>query len=705
MQCRKKLEKEKVMKRTYEFVKIRKMTAAVMSAVMIVAGFGATTGKAAEPVVVTTTFTADQGIRNNSIRPGADVMVEYRDTPGDLYAGIYKIGGLDTTKKLESIRIRFTNQMNVEDTLTAYPFGNDWDEGSGIANLTDRITEARTGNPIGTMQIGHGGAKLFAYYEAGVAIDAETFGKHQATLELQLTEEMKENNEGVVSFYLHPAGTGKNGVQLFSKEVGENTYGTGTIVGPDGKDAPKVTRWSVIQDVVKAAGKTTDDLKPLVTIVYGAEKEDVPPVDPLPQYKAAAIEEINGVVQTEDYTDFGKNAVDNIIKDAAAQINRADTDTTDEVDTIKTGALSRLQDLKTAAQLEMEDKTQDAQLSSVSSGNMGNGATIELNSKGRDMIGLFRFPIDPEKKIKKATLHLVTERTKGDCNIKLAKFSSDWDEYNVVQASNYASDAKSSYSYLKEAIDAARDVDVVEYYVNHDGENKAMFDVAGTTTLEKWVNDIDVTSLTEAGQSEVNILVTRKEADQDQLCFFSKEYASYANKDRYAQMKGVVEAAGKTEDYLAPALIVEYEGEEADGAAEANRWKETYADILAKTADTVTVADETTVDSALTAYESLSDAAKAIVASEKALLDAMKMKIEELKQQETEPYQLGDVNNNGKIDVGDAVLALQLSMAVDNDFTTQPVLAADVDKDRSVTTSDVLKILKKANGKSVSELE
>ena len=673
----------------------RRALAWFLSAVLMT-GVGIIPAKAAGMSEMTVTFTADQGIRQGSFRSGTEVTIEHRNTPKDLWAGLYQIGNLDTTRRLENIRILFTNQNNVEDTLTAYPFGNDWKEGTSIADLTDRITAACKKAPLGKMKIGNGGAKLFAYYEANKAIDAGTFQKHQATLELQLTEEMKENNEGVVSFYLQPSTTGTNGVQLFTKEVSESAYGAGTIKGPEGTP---VKRWDVIKEVVEAAGRTTEDLKPVITITYGEKKEELGP------YKEAAEAAVRGTVQLEDYTDFGKNAVDNIIKDAVEQINRAETNTKGKVDAVKAEAVKKLQDLKTAVQLKTADKTQDAQLSSVSSANTGNGATIELNSKGRDMIGLFRFPVDPEKKIKKATLHLVTERTKGDCNIKLAKFSSDWDEYNVVQASNYASDAKSSYSYLKEAIDAARDVDAVEYYVNHDGENKAMFDVAGTTTLEKWVNDIDVTSLTEAGQSEVNILVTRKEADQDQLCFFSKEYASYANKDRYAQMKGVVEAAGKTEDYLAPALIVEYEGEEADGAAEANRWKETYADILAKTADTVTVADETTVDSALTAYESLSDAAKAIVASEKALLDAMKMKIEELKQQETEPYQLGDVNNNGKIDVGDAVLALQLSMAVDNDFTTQPVLAADVDKDRSVTTSDVLKILKKANGKSVSELE
>ncbi len=527
----------------------RRALAWFLSAVLMT-GVGIIPAKAAGMSEMTVTFTADQGIRQGSFRSGTEVTIEHRNTPKDLWAGLYQIGNLDTTRRLENIRILFTNQNNVEDTLTAYPFGNDWKEGTSIADLTDRITAACKKAPLGKMKIGNGGAKLFAYYEANKAIDAGTFQKHQATLELQLTEEMKENNEGVVSFYLQPSTTGTNGVQLFTKEVSESAYGAGTIKGPEGTP---VKRWDVIKEVVEAAGRTTEDLKPVITITYGEKKEELGP------YKEAAEAAVRGTVQLEDYTDFGKNAVDNIIKDAVEQINRAETNTKGKVDAVKAEAVKKLQDLKTAVQLKTADKTQDAQLSSVSSANTGNGATIELNSKGRDMIGLFRFPVDPEKKIKKATLHLVTERTKGDCNIKLAKFSSDWDEYNVVQASNYASDAKSSYSYLKEAIDAARDVDAVEYYVNHDGENKAMFDVAGTTTLEKWVNDIDVTSLTEAGQSEVNILVTRKEADQDQLCFFSREYASYANKDRYAQMKGVVEAAGKTEDYLAPALIVEYD--------------------------------------------------------------------------------------------------------------------------------------------------
>jgi hypothetical protein len=52
--------------------------------------------------------------------------------------------------------------------------------------------------------------------------------------------------------------------------------------------------------------------------------------------------------------------------------------------------------------------------------------------------------------------------------------------------------------------------------------------------------------------------------------------------------------------------------------------------VLAKTVDTVTAADEATVNAALTAYNALGGAVKALLSAEKALLDSLKAKIGEL---------------------------------------------------------------------------
>lgn len=69
-------------------------------------------------------------------------------------------------------------------------------------------------------------------------------------------------------------------------------------------------------------------------------------------------------------------------------------------------------------------------------------------------------------------------------------------------------------------------------------------------------------------------------------------------------------------------------------------------------------------------------------------------------------YRLGDVDNNGTIELRDALGALQICVATvtDDEKEQQPFLSADIDKDGIVSTNDVLKILQKVNGKDIPEL-
>ncbi|GHU09111.1 hypothetical protein FACS1894151_06250 [Spirochaetia bacterium] len=60
-------------------------------------------------------------------------------------------------------------------------------------------------------------------------------------------------------------------------------------------------------------------------------------------------------------------------------------------------------------------------------------------------------------------------------------------------------------------------------------------------------------------------------------------------------------------------------------------FKATHSAILLKTVNNVTVADESAVNSALSAYNALSAEAKALLGTEKSLLDSLKAKIDELK--------------------------------------------------------------------------
>lgn len=66
-------------------------------------------------------------------------------------------------------------------------------------------------------------------------------------------------------------------------------------------------------------------------------------------------------------------------------------------------------------------------------------------------------------------------------------------------------------------------------------------------------------------------------------------------------------------------------------------------------------------------------------------------------------FKIGDVNNDNKLSLDDALLALKIAVVnpSEEEKKLQPYLSADVNKDNDVTTEDVLMILQKVNGKEV----
>ena len=100
--------------------------------------------------------------------------------------------------------------------------------------------------------------------------------------------------------------------------------------------------------------------------------------------------------------------------------------------------------------------------------------------------------------------------------------------------------------------------------------------------------------------------------------------------------------------------------------------------------DKVTEANAIAVSKARTAYNALTDLQKAYVTN--------LAKLEDAEYQIANPYTLGDVNNDGEISAGDALLALQHSVdkivLSGNDFS-----AADVTNDGKVEADDALRIL------------
>jgi cold shock CspA family protein/uncharacterized ubiquitin-like protein YukD len=73
------------------------------------------------------------------------------------------------------------------------------------------------------------------------------------------------------------------------------------------------------------------------------------------------------------------------------------------------------------------------------------------------------------------------------------------------------------------------------------------------------------------------------------------------------------------------------EEDNAQAKEDAKSFTTTHSAILAKTVDKVAVADETAVDNALDAYDDLSNAAKALLKEEKALLDKLEERIDAIK--------------------------------------------------------------------------
>jgi hypothetical protein len=91
----------------------------------------------------------------------------------------------------------------------------------------------------------------------------------------------------------------------------------------------------------------------------------------------------------------------------------------------------------------------------------------------------------------------------------------------------------------------------------------------------------------------------------------------------YNALSAAVKALLKAEKALLDGLKLEtvYTGAHAAAAA----FRNAYAGVLAKTADTVTVSDDPALDAALNTYSALNAGARALLRAEKALLDRLKL--------------------------------------------------------------------------------
>lgn len=102
-------------------------------------------------------------------------------------------------------------------------------------------------------------------------------------------------------------------------------------------------------------------------------------------------------------------------------------------------------------------------------------------------------------------------------------------------------------------------------------------------------------------------------------------------------------------------------------------------------ADQITSENATDVQNARTAFEGLTDAQQALV-SNLSKLEAAEAALKALE------FTLGDINNDGKIDAADALLALQHSVKLIK-LEGNKASAADVNRDDKIDAADALKIL------------
>lgn len=99
--------------------------------------------------------------------------------------------------------------------------------------------------------------------------------------------------------------------------------------------------------------------------------------------------------------------------------------------------------------------------------------------------------------------------------------------------------------------------------------------------------------------------------------------------DAATTIEGVNTALAKAKAVI-DAIKTDAQLTEEEVATEVAEFRNTYATILSKTVETVTVGDKDAIDAALTDYDQLSDKARDRLKSEKELLDALKQKVEEI---------------------------------------------------------------------------
>lgn len=179
--------------------------------------------------------------------------------------------------------------------------------------------------------------------------------------------------------------------------------------------------------------------------------------------------------------------------------------------------------------------------------NNGGKEKMELKKDGDTYFaGLLGFPLSiaADKQVKKATLHLVTERKKnGSGDVKVYPYSNDFEENAIWEnEEEYAIAALAQEELATLDLQSQNDKSMADA-VNEENQN-----------LSKWTNDIDVTDYVKTvTSSRVNFMIVHE--NNAQVCFFTKENKGVYNDGGLIQLW----ATEITADDLVPYLVVELE--------------------------------------------------------------------------------------------------------------------------------------------------
>lgn len=179
--------------------------------------------------------------------------------------------------------------------------------------------------------------------------------------------------------------------------------------------------------------------------------------------------------------------------------------------------------------------------------NNGGKEKMELKKDGDTYFaGLLGFPLSiaADKQVKKATLHLVTERKKnGSGDVKVYPYSNDFEENAIWEnEEEYAIAALAEKELATLDLQSQNDKSMADA-VNEENQN-----------LSKWTNDIDVTDYVKTVTSNrVNFMIVHE--NNAQVCFFTKENKGVYNDGGLIQLW----ATEITADDLVPYLVVELE--------------------------------------------------------------------------------------------------------------------------------------------------